>query len=145
MGRFEPKIREDIIKIQEQLSEKFILAYCNGEENAIGFAEEKLEHGVKLFYRMFELMVHSEAARGYSAISLRNTVANKDFISATFAISMEIFLNAYGSSDRRFPWVLNALGLHAFFVGKVIETIIMHDTGELLEIGFYDFFEVIYW
>ena len=130
LRKFDPTIRADILAIQGKLSDKFISAYCNGEENAVDFAQQRLDHGVRLFYRIFESIIKIEAARN-SDIALKNMVSNMDFICATFAVSLEIVLNSYGSSDRKFPWILNALGLHSFFVGRVIETIIMHDTGLL--------------
>ena len=128
LRKFKPSIREDILANQGKLSDKFISAYCNGEENAVDFAKQRLDHGVRLFYRIFESIIKSEASR-CSDFALKNMVSNVDFISATFAMSLEVVLNSYGSSERKFPWILNALGLHSFFVGRVIETIIMHDTG----------------
>lgn len=105
-------------------------AYCNGEANAMDFAQQRLDHGARLFYRIFELVVCSEAHR-CSAIALKNILNNVQFISATFAMSLEIVLNTYGSSERKFPWILKALDLHPFIVGRVIEALITNDTGWL--------------
>ena len=128
LRKFDPSIRDNILQIEERLTTKFIKAYCNGEENATDFAQQRVDHGTRLFYRIFEFIIKSEASR-CSDIALKNMLSNVDFISATFAMSLEIVLNSYGSSDRKFPWILTALGLHSFYVGRVIETIIMHDTG----------------
>ena len=130
LNRFEPQVKTNLITLEKNLSEKFVRSYCNGEPRAEDFARLRLDHGVRLFYRLFECIIKSEATR-CGNIALKNVICNVDFISATFAMSLEIVLNSYGTSDRKFPWILGALNLHAFFVSKVIETIIMHDTGRL--------------
>ena len=111
------------MKVLKNVSDKFIKAY-SGQN-----AEEKLDYGLKLFYRIFGLMVTSVADKRSSDTAIKNLVSNADFISATFAISLEIVLVSYETGEWTFPWILKALGLHSFMVWKVIESIIIHDRG----------------
>ena len=128
LTKFEPRIQEDILKVLKRFSDKFKEAYS--WQNA----EEKLDYGLKLFYRIFGLMVTSLADKRSSDNAIKRLVSNADFISATFAISLEIVLVSYRTNKWTFPWILDALGLHSYIVWKVIEwkvieSIIIHDRG----------------
>ena len=120
--KFKPRIQKDILKVLKRYSDKFIKAYSGHN------AEEKLNYGLKLFYRIFGLMV-TPVADKRSSDTIKKLVSNADFISATFALSLEIVLVLYSTSEWTFPWILDALFLHSFMVWKVIESIIIHDRG----------------
>ena len=116
------------MKVLKNVSDKFIKAY-SGQN-----AEKKLDYGLKLFYRIFGLMVTSLADKRSSDTAIKNFVSNADFISATFAFSLEIVLVSYETGVWTFPWILKALNLHSNIVWKVIEwkvieSIIIHDRG----------------
>jgi len=64
-----------------------------------------------------------------SQIGIRNILSSRDFIAAMFSMSIEIVLFTYGSNERKFPWILESLGIHSFHAWKVIETIVMNDVG----------------
>ena len=127
----QPKnVRSDILQIQKNLSERFVIAYCNGEEKALDFARQRLDQSSRLFYRLFELIISSELKR-CSDIGIQRIMSKTELVSALFAMSIEIVLNTYGSNERKFPWILQVLKLHPFHVYKVIELIIMNDTGKI--------------
>ena len=127
----QPKnVRSDILQIQKSLSERFVIAYCNGEEKASDFARQRLDQSSRLFYRLFELIISSELKR-CSDIGIQRIMSKTELVSALFAMSIEIVLNTYGSNERKFPWILQVLKLHPFHVYKVIELIIMNDTGKI--------------
>ena len=128
LKRSHHNLRGSIGEIEQELRTKFKVAYCNGENNAMDFAKQRLAQGVKLFYRILECVVIREEKRS-SQIGIRNILSSRDFIAAMFSMSIEIVLFTYGSNERKFPWILESLGIHSFHAWKVIETIVMNDVG----------------
>lgn len=55
---------------------------------------------------------------------LQNLLLNEVFIQCLFACCLEIVIYSYKSNDKKFPWILKALNLDAYYFYKVIEIIV---------------------
>ncbi|XP_065342954.1 retinoblastoma-like protein 1 isoform X1 [Cloeon dipterum] len=110
------------------MGEQFIFAYTQQTREIPGshieFAKKRLQLGTTLFYMLLEVTTLDEQQKkGSDKISavLENELCQK----ALFACCLEVVLFSY-NSQRKFPWILEALELEPYYFYKVIEVMVIN-------------------
>ncbi|KAK7090054.1 retinoblastoma-associated protein-like isoform X2 [Littorina saxatilis] len=99
-------------------------------------ADPRFTLGVKLYYRMMELLLNNDSKR--LSVPVLDTLLNKDnFHTSLLACSLEVVLVAYGltrsyavnggdseDSPFAFPWILETMNIQAYDFSKVLESFI---------------------
>ncbi|XP_025079135.1 retinoblastoma-associated protein-like isoform X2 [Pomacea canaliculata] len=116
-----------------QMRDLFVRKFEEVTSSFQSVADPRYTLGIKLYYRMLELMLNYESKR--LSQSVLNTLLNKDdFHRSLIACCLEVVLVAYGLSRSlgvngenlehstfRFPWILNVLAIEPYDFAKVLE------------------------
>ncbi|KAL6425135.1 hypothetical protein ACFW04_009426 [Cataglyphis niger] len=109
----------------KQIGEQFCANYNNNvnDGSTSDFGKKRLIMGQTLFYKLLEMILNDEKRKKPND-DITNLLLNEVFIQCLFACCLEIVIYSYKSNDKKFPWILKALNLDAYYFYKVIEIIV---------------------
>ncbi|KAM0737207.1 Retinoblastoma-like protein 1 [Formica fusca] len=108
-----------------QIGDQFCANYNNNvnDVSTSDFGRKRLVMGQTLFYKLLEMILNDEKRKKPND-DITNLLLNEVFIQCLFACCLEIVIYSYKSNDKKFPWILKALNLDAYYFYKVIEIIV---------------------
>ncbi|KAL8574807.1 hypothetical protein ACOMHN_031914 [Nucella lapillus] len=125
-----------IAERMKNMRELFVSCFVRVTSPFQSVAEPRFTLGVKMYYRMLELLLNGDSKR--LSVSVLDTLLNKDdFHTSLIACCLEVVLVAYGltrsyavtgdegeDSPFAFPWILTTLHIQAYDFLKVLESFI---------------------
>ncbi|XP_071443748.1 retinoblastoma-like protein 1 isoform X1 [Hetaerina americana] len=90
---------------------------------SIDFAKRRLQFAERLYYKLLENILIGEKKKKPS-LDLSVLLEHQVFHETLFACCLEIVIYSY-NSQRTFPWILDVLGIEAYYFYKVIELIVL--------------------
>lgn len=120
-GKLEEKAISEIeVEIKKKVAEMYDSVIEFGATSA-DFTRKRVEIAEKLFYKMLDDIVQEEVKMAKP--DLGESLKQDLFLRSLFACAVEVVLFSYNSSFE-FPWILNALDLHAYDFYKIIELVV---------------------
>nr|CAD7428543.1 unnamed protein product [Timema monikensis] len=89
----------------------------------IDFPRKRLQLGETLYYKLLENILLDERKKKPKDFDFSNLLEQDIFHQTLFACCLEIVIYSY-NSQRKFPWILEALNLEPYYFYKVIEIIV---------------------
>ncbi|XP_044737710.1 retinoblastoma-like protein 1 isoform X3 [Chrysoperla carnea] len=120
-------VKDEIETKLNEYGEMFCSKYTtNSNENSnnsrVDFTSQRLELARTLFYKLLEDIITDET-RKKPDCNCKVLLSRDIFHHCLFAVSLEIVIFSY-NSQRKFPWVLEALNLEPYYFYKIIEPIV---------------------
>lgn len=91
-----------------------------------GNEEQRVELGIKLYYKILESMLSAEEQR-LKLDNFTTLLNHENFHRSLLACTMEIVLFAYKMTQMSFPYILDKFQLKSFDFCKIIESVVRHE------------------